>query len=89
MSIQRSKHELILEILTQVEKGNGSEYELMKRVNIHRHVLEKMVEPLILQELLIKKKEPIFTYYQITEKGIIFRENLSRTLSLLYSKKSV
>jgi predicted transcriptional regulator len=89
MSVHRSKYGLILEILIQVEKGNGGEYELMKHANIHRHVLEKMVEPLISQGLLTKKKETIFTHYQITEKGILFRENLSRTLSLLYSKKSV
>jgi predicted transcriptional regulator len=85
---QRARYELTSELLTLIKNGNNQTSELMQFVHISRSMLYHTMNPLVTQGLITENTEFGEIYYKLTEKGELFQDYLSKTLSLLYIKNS-
>jgi predicted transcriptional regulator len=83
---QGMRYELILELLTQIKNGNIHTSELMRYVKLSRIAIYRVMTSLVSQGFLVEKTELGEVSYQMTKKGELFQEYLSKTLDLLNLK---
>ena len=86
MSYERVRYELLLTILTLMRNGKNNSSELARCVPISRTLLSRAMAPLIIQGIVVERRELGEVFYKLTEKGEQFQEYLDKTFSLLYLK---